>query len=423
MIGANQADHFTFLKTAALIVALGVLGCSYEDEPPVGPIEISHDSYVCGPYWSPYGPGYKDSFVIWTPDSSLLLFNYVYARSDPDSPTATVILAVDAAGTQVREIVDAGSGYMMWYGFHADLSPDGQRLVYSSCAFPASRSAESATVFERSDFHYELALIDLDSSIQQRLTESKYTDHYPEWSPDGSRIAFISTRRSGSGAAELYTMAADGSDVQLVASTLKVAHTQDRRTVWYTNAESTRIQGKSAEEVNETESAWLGGLAFAPPAWSPDGERIAFLVDEGRSWPYRKILYTVRVDGTEMTRIAGIAGELQPPHNSGDTALVLPAWSPDGGRLAFVMANEEGKPTGIYTVRPDGTDLRQEIPEWWTADGVLSPDGTRIAFYIPGDAQSSVPPQLYTMARDGADRRDLITLDADGDLAPAHPAQ
>ena len=209
-------------------------------------------------------------------------------------------------------------------------------------------------------------------------------------------------------------------------------------------------------------------IHLAPPVWSPDGERLAFLVDEvvsriGGRW----VLYIVRTDGTELTRIA--------------EAVVPPVWSPDGEFLTFVRASEidesgereeigeHEKVIGIYTVRADGTDMRQllapQSAEWNVtqialspdgsellivseqqaliiqADGTglrsfelpghpeawrqvaWSPDGSRIAVFVSSDSTKRGPPQIYTVARDGSDRRDLIRVDDDGNLVPANPPE
>ncbi len=469
----------TLLKALLLVFALGAIGCSTNE---VLPIEIetaehttNHVSYPCGPYWNPYVPGFRGSFVAWTPDGSQILFKYRFIRSDPNPHTATVILMVDAAGTRLHKLVEVGSGFIMLYGSHADLSPDGQRIVHTTCALSTNPSVGSSRELERARFHYEIAMINLDGTGQQRLTENKYLDHYPVWSPDGNRIAFISSRRSISGATELYTMAPDGSDVHVIASTLLKGFTSDGREIWRTSAESTRLGIDRGEETGSLESAWLGGLTFVPPVWSPDEEHIAFLVDEGKYLPYHKVLFTVRVDGLEMTRIAGNADTLWPSYQetsqSPDTTLVvLPAWSPDGEYLAFVMADEKGKPGGVYTVRPDGTELQQvlepQAENWspvhlaWSPDGMellvltkdhglyavrtggsslshvafpnsamawaaaaWSPDGARIALYVPGNPYENIPPQLYTVARDGTDLRTLVRADADGNLVPANPPE
>ena len=72
----------------------------------------------------------------------------------------------------------------------------------------------------------------------RRLTENESLETNPVWSPDGTRIAFLSDRGNSVGRFRLYTMAADGSDVRSVAP-------------------SVRASGD-------------------PPVWSPYGELLAF---------------------------------------------------------------------------------------------------------------------------------------------------
>ena len=352
---------------------------------------------------------YKEDFLAWTPDGSRVLFSY--GKKD--------IYIADADGTQLRNLVTVSSFDNAKYGRHADVSPDGTQIVYSSCEFPTGTEYEVA---EQENYHYEIALMNLDGTGKRRLTENRDMDHYPVWSPDGKRIAFISTLHRKSAnvnyyptAAELYTMAADGSDVQ------RMAPPEHR------------------------------GAALLPPVWSPDGKYLAYLElalrerGEVRD-PQKTALYTVRVDGMQQTAIAL-------------TTLVPPAWSPDGQYLAFVRSGEE---SGVYTVRPDGTDMqkvmgltRPAIHVSWSPDGsallvisdelelfvmqpdgkgahkvslgfvpyhngqtlvAFSPDGTRIALF---DGYS----RLATMNLDGTDRRDLIHMEDDGTLVPANPPQ
>ena len=99
-------------------------------------------------------------------------------------------------------------------------------------------------------------------------------------------------------------------------------------------------------------------------------------------------LYTIRSDGTEWTRVAGPV-VIAVPDLSVKSAKyywktpVLPAWSPDGELLAFVMADEEGEPVGVYTVRPDGADLilvlAAQDPEWARLPSVVVVDGVGAA--------------------------------------------
>ena len=131
------------------------------------------------------------------------------------------------------------------------------------------------------------------------------------------------------------------------------------------------------------------------PAWSPDGERIAYLsggdpiYGQNSAW-----LMTMAADGSDP---GGIVNGFE------SLALRPPRWSPGGTHLAF--AGDDGESgLSIYTVRADGTDLRRlaatlSVPEW-------SPDGERIAF-----AKADGPKvAIYTIAADGTDERRVTTV-------------
>ena len=422
-----------------VVLTLCVVGCQQQpgamrsaaevqakSTPTVAPSPTSEDfisdvgSYPCGPLGFSINLGEGKIFLAWTPDGAHLVFNY-YAGGEVgfyERNIFTGIWLVDAAGSRLEMLVDANPSRQSQYGHHADISPDGTQLVYASCEYP---------YLGRGNFNFEVAIIGIDGTGQRRLTKNLYLNQYPVWSPDGSRVAFLSTKQdyeAPEGMA-LYTMAADGSDVQRVAP-----------------------PGKH-------------GLTLAPPEWSPDGERIAFQVNTDYFYGFLRDLYAVRADGSEMTLLT-------------EEVVSAPAWSPDGQRLA--VAKIAGDHVELFTLAADGSDpqliaiiLSRELLRWepsfggtihtvsWSPDGsrllfscengvciinlesgevlglvedgqsvyfapyvaAWSPDGTRVAVYTPGLGR----PQLYTVALDGTDRRDLILLDEDGNLMPAHPPQ
>ncbi len=126
-------------------------------------------------------------------------------------------------------------------------------------------------------------------------------------------------------------------------------------------------------------------LAFdARPAWSPDGQRIAFesTIDGKRS------IWVMQADGQGLRRLTDAAG------SASDST---PAWAPTSDRLAY--ATDRDGNSEIYVIEADGSGARR-LTDNRAADGFpsWSPDGGRIAFLSDRDGQLGI----WAMAADGA---------------------
>ena len=204
-----------------------------------------------------------------------------------------------------------------------------------------------------------------DKSRTEKLPDfSPVYDSSPVWSPDGTKIAFISNRDY---LFSLYVMNADGSNARLVA---------DRP------------------------------LEPAEPAWSPDGEKIAFTAGVrftvGMDKPHVDI-YLVNVDGsgvTQLTRDSGSNGS--------------PAWSPDGKQIAFVSNRDADGKSRIWIMNADGSNQRILFnnqnaggPELHGGQPAWSPDGTKILFtaFQPCGGRGAV--SIYVTNIDGTNTQRL----------------
>src|SRR5262245_39611263 len=102
---------------------------------------------------------------------------------------------------------------------------------------PAPAKEAHITFYTGRDGNYEIYVMNTDGTGQTNLTNNAASDQLPAWSPDGSKVAFESTRDDGS-TSEIYVMNADGSG-------------------------QTRLTNNSANDY------W--------PTWSPDGTKIALV--------------------------------------------------------------------------------------------------------------------------------------------------
>ena len=259
-------------------------------------------------------------FLDWADDGSLLVFDF-----------GAKIAIVDTFGTDARIVADGNPGKRRLAGHHADVSPDGSRIVYVTCEFP----------FPYDGYGYppgqELAIVNVDGTGLQRLTVDGHFVAYPAWSPDGSRIAFVRTVRKHLYALDPRGYSSFGAQIEVLS------------------ARGTRAFGRTR------------GVGLYPPVWSPDGNRLAWLVnqrmegEEDRVYPTKPnehILFWVHLDGSGGSRL----GE----------ATTLPTWSPDGERLAFGLEDE------VYTVRLDGTDRRLVVDDLRANQVSWSPDGAEL---------------------------------------------
>ena len=235
------------------------------------------------------------------------------------------------------------------------ISSDGQSVVYVEEW--KDRAANKARA--------NLWVVSSDGRVRRRLTEGAWRDRSPRWSPDGTRLAWLSDR---DGTPQIYWRRLEsGPDTQLA-------------------------------KLEEPPSSL---------AWSPNGESIAYTAPviaraPPPAWAPPAILPRLRRRKEDFLQLFVISAAGGKPRqvSTGELALTgEPSWMPDGQSL--VISRDDGQ---ICAYRVTGGAPRQLTREPARNENqVVSPDGAKIAWLsTPASNQSYATRKLYVMNSDGS---------------------
>jgi Tol biopolymer transport system component len=232
-----------------------------------------------------------------------------------------------------------------------------------------------ATKFDWTDWsssEADIYLINVEGSRERRLTDSPGLEGFPAWSSDGERLAFSSARDGGN--SEIYVMNADGSAQQRLTHTPVAecffAWSPDGERIAYTTYDSDYDEKIWVMNANGSNRKQLASGSL--PNWSPDGDSIAYTAYFGE----RPYLAVMNADGSEQRRLGDVS--LIRRLTGTAAAEEQPAWSPDGQKIAFASM-DDGE---IYAMKVDGSGRTRltDTPGYDHWPPTWSPDGTRIAF-------------------------------------------
>ncbi len=184
---------------------------------------------------------------------------------------------------------------------------------------------------------FDLWLMRPDGSDAVQLTNAPGAEGMASWSPDGTRLVFMSAADLES-PGDICVVNADGTGLRHLTDTADVFETTPS---W--SPDGTEIVygtwSGDVHEIHVMDSDGGGSRRVAStgnwPSWSPDGERIVFSAGHGGSG---QGLWTINRDGSGLSLLA-----------DGVRELAEPAWSPDGEAIAFVSAS--GDPSAADPVK------------------------------------------------------------------------
>jgi TolB protein len=244
---------------------------------------------------------------------------------------------------------------------------------------------------------YDVFKASLDGRSVTNLTNNSAIDRDAAWSPDGRHVAFSSDR---DGTFDIYVMREDGTALQQITSgdrdQLSPRWASDaKRIVFLSSKEGVpplsnfntpfdiwamNPDGSGEENLTKTPT-----LYEFWPHWSPDRSKLLFTRSEvlvsgtGQSAGVRTAIMLANANAT------GAA-----PLHAPDTAFNddVASWSPDGTRVAFSVqkwiSSVFSERWLIYSIRPDGSDLKPITTTGSLRNPAWSPDGSNLLVSFSG---------------------------------------
>jgi Tol biopolymer transport system component len=232
----------------------------------------------------------------------------------------------------------------------------------------------------------------------------------PEWSPDGRTIAFELDHPSGEPGCSILLMNSDGTDITDLTGQRNGCEAQPAFT-----PDGQRIAFERYDDITNVDAIWSMDLTGADrhlittgtdngvtdPNVSPDGRTVSFIDYNGLD--FGQALYSTAIDGSNLFQLTPFSFDVGIKHD----------WAPDGRHLVFTIHADLpniGDSANVATIAPDGTGLRY-LTNYTGGQvnalaGSYSPDGRWIAFRLEDHGQYG----LYVMHPDGTGRHAILKL-------------
>jgi Tol biopolymer transport system component len=244
----------------------------------------------------------------------------------------------------------------------------------------------------------DIYTMNVDGSNQTNVSNFDADDYEPDWSPDGSRIAFSSARE---GSPHIYVIDADGSNLEQLTTGaggyLSPRWSPDGQSIALSRSGTIMVMNADGSDLrvvfnnqNEDVAEPCYGPGF-PGGWSPDSQLITYYSASA-----------TRQTG-EVCVVDVDTGEIEPVVVEPVAIHAEPVWSSDGRYLAYRSIRGGNSDVYVFDLEK-GVEYRLTDDPQVDAEPEWSPDGEWIAFVSYREYPNS---DIYIMRKDGSDVRRL----------------
>ncbi len=272
------------------------------------------------------------------------------------------------------------------------LSPDGSKIAYVE---------KQVDPKDRYKYQSRICLVDTKGSAPRPFTRGEKIDASPRWSPDGSKVAFISNR---SGDNQVWLIPASGGEARQLTTFKRplanIAWAPDGTRLVATTKIGPSDALSEEEKKERTEVKVITRLHYR-------------LNGEGFFGDRRSHICLIDATSGEVTQLT-----------QGDYDHLSPAWSPDGGKIAFVGKLYEDADyvtySDVYELDPSDKTIRQVTESFGPCmKPTYAPDGQSLAFVShTGEFKGATLNKLYSVPVTGGPAA-LLTRDFDRSVGNA----